>query len=126
MYVVVIEFDNGEVDYKAFEKSSDAVKRYDIAYQSVGSEVRKNDDKIVRDCKMFKVITSDARAAVNLVKEGVAEPFEKQYSKRELEALDALMTLVLPPDDSKASFRPLKMAWRGGVLQCSMRGVRRV
>ncbi|MGA8157708.1 MAG: hypothetical protein WB822_16175, partial [Rhodoplanes sp.] len=47
-----------------------------------------DDCTIVRDCKMFKVMTSDAREAVKLVKEGAAEPFEKQYSKRKLETLN--------------------------------------
>ena len=103
-YVVVIEFDNGKTDYKVFEKSSDAVGRYEKACQIVGFEIRVKDDyAIIRDCKMFKVMTSDAREAVKLVKEGAAEPFEKQYSKRELEALkvlDDLTGLLQSPDES--------------------------
>jgi hypothetical protein len=77
-YVVVIETDDGETDYKVFSSSSDAIQRHDKAstVMAVGEPVSVSgrEEAQVVNCAMYKAPTDDAREAIRLVKGGLAEP----------------------------------------------------
>jgi len=80
MYVVEIELDDGTTDYKVFQRSADAIARFDRFYSA--QTVRKRDRTKVEiiSMKMYKADTVDVREAVRLVKNGKAERFYKPSS----------------------------------------------
>jgi Na+-transporting NADH:ubiquinone oxidoreductase subunit NqrF len=83
MYVVAIQLDDDTTDYKVFEKSTDAIARFDRYH--LGQTVRKRDKSEVEilSMSMYKAKTADVREAVRLVKAGEAERFYKPLSPEE-------------------------------------------
>jgi hypothetical protein len=81
-YVVVINTDDGETDYKAYTSSADAIARHTSASNWMRSgepvSVNKREESRVVSCTMFKAQTDNAREAVELVKAGRAEPLLPQ------------------------------------------------
>jgi hypothetical protein len=97
LYVVVIEKEGGEKDYKVFGRSSDAIRRHETASHFVSSRepvpIGGNEETRIIACAMFKAATEDVRKAVNLVEAGLAEPLVPQqfYAERPNEpSLDEL------------------------------------
>jgi hypothetical protein len=105
MYVVVVEFDNEEKDYKVYEHRSDAVAHFELAHthKRLGkiSKLRSSEEVTVLDCKVFKPYTADAREAVRLVKEGKAERFYQPMTDRNKQLLDKFQTDTPVVDDKR-------------------------
>jgi len=105
MYVVVVEFDNEEKDYKVYEHRSDAVAHFELAHthKRLGkiSKLRSGEEVTVLDCKVFKPYTADAREAVRLVKEGKAERFYQPMTDRNKQLLDKFQTDTPVVDDKR-------------------------
>src|SRR5262249_28894358 len=104
--IVVLELDDGTVDYKVFSKSADAIARYERAFEAQrdGTPVitRKGaDETMLLSCKMFKANTADVREAARLVKEGKAEPFSRPLSDREERDLQTLSKMLELPSDTQ-------------------------
>ena len=97
LYVVVIEKEGGEKDYKVFSRSGDAIRRHDAASHYINSRepvsIGGSEETRVIACSMFRAATGNVREAVRLVVAGSAEPLEPQefYAEREGEpSLDDL------------------------------------
>ena len=78
-YVVVIETDDGKKDYKVFEKSGDAVGRYDAARARMARQepVRIGGEEAnILSCQIFRAKTDNIREAKMMVESGNAEPFK--------------------------------------------------
>ncbi len=91
-YVVAIELDNKQTNYKVFTRSADAIRLYNAALDSRGGSIvlRGGEEATVLGCKMYKTATADVRESVRLVKEGKAERFFRPLSDLEEKQLDEL------------------------------------
>jgi hypothetical protein len=89
LYVVVIELEGGEKDYKVFGNSGDAIRRHDTAWRHMSLRepvsVSGREEAVILSCGMFRAESQDVREAVAIVKSGLAKVLEPEefYADRD-------------------------------------------